>query len=249
MSVRQEMVKACKGGLRPCRRRCRARRARRQERLTCLLPSFPAQTSQVPALASDLQIQPAPAQTFGYMPYYQYRKWLVTEAYPDSAQKVGIINGDSPVTKVLGDMQLDPPRPRAASSSQQSLPGQRRRGLDPVRAGHQDKGVKGLIFYGQYAQLAKLEAVLTGMNYKLDWIDASNNSYGASFPELLGKSADYQNNLVDLSGILPLESTEPAMAQLKALYKEVRSRCRHLRSGGPRVLVVARIREGRHELW
>ena len=71
-----------------------------RERLTCL-PSFPAQTSQVPALASDLQIQPAPAQTFGYMPYYQYRKWLVTEAYPDSAQKVGIINGDSPVTKVL----------------------------------------------------------------------------------------------------------------------------------------------------
>ena len=61
--------------------------------------------------------------------------------------------------------------------------------------------------------------MLTGANYKLDWIDANNNSYGASFPELLGKSADYQNNLVDLSGILPLESSEPAMAQLKALYK------------------------------
>lgn len=65
------------------------------------------------------------------------------------------------------------------------------------------KGVKGLIFYGEFGQLAKLESVLTGMDYKLDWIDANNNAYGQQFAELAGTSAGYQHNYVDLGGNLP----------------------------------------------
>ena len=220
MGVRQEMVKACKEDFALVGGGAALDGLGTKDRLTCLLPSFPAQTSQVAALDSDLQIQPAPAQTFGYMPYYQFRKWLLTEAYPDSAQKVGIINGDSPVTKVLGDMQIESTEAAGGAFVYNNLyPASGVSDWTPYAQGIKDKGVKGLIFYGQYEQLAKLEAVLTGMNYKLDWIDANNNSYSASFPTLLGTSADAQNNLVDLSGILPLESTEPAMEQLKALYQ------------------------------
>ncbi|MFZ2239849.1 MAG: ABC transporter substrate-binding protein [Gordonia amarae] len=221
MGVRQEMVKACKEDFALVGGGAALDGLGTKDRLTCLLPSFPAQTSQVAALDSDLQIQPAPAQTFGYMPYYQFRKWLLTEAYPDSAQKVGIINGDSPVTKVLGDMQIESTEAAGGKFVYNNLyPASGVADWTPYAQAIKDKGVKGLIFYGQYEQLSKLEAVLTGMNYKLDWIDANNNSYSASFPKLLGKSADYQNNLVDLSGILPLESTEPAMEQLTALYKK-----------------------------
>ncbi|NED63755.1 ABC transporter substrate-binding protein, partial [Streptomyces sp. SID10244] len=70
-------------------------------------PNFPAQVSQVPELGSDLMVQAAPAQKLGYMPYYQFREWLLKDAYPQSADSVGIILGDSPVAKVLGDMQIE----------------------------------------------------------------------------------------------------------------------------------------------
>ncbi|NED61529.1 ABC transporter substrate-binding protein, partial [Streptomyces sp. SID10244] len=90
----------------------------------------------------------------------------------------------------------------------------------PYAQSIKNKGVKGLIFYGQYTQLAKLESVLSGMNYKLDWIDPNNNAYSQQFLDLLGTSAGAQNNLVDLSGVLPLESNEPAMTQLKELFKK-----------------------------
>ena len=38
--------------------------------------------------------------------------------------------------------------------------------------------IKGITFYGTPQELAALEAVLTNMNYKLDWIDANTNAYG-----------------------------------------------------------------------
>ncbi|GAB89683.1 ABC transporter substrate-binding protein [Gordonia rhizosphera] len=190
-----------------------------KERLGCLLPNFAAQTSQVAELGSDLLVQAAPAQKLGYMPYYQFRYWLVNDAYPDSADKVGIINGDSPVTKVLGEMQVESVEAAGGKFVYNDLyPASGVSDWTPYAQSIKNKGVKGLIFYGEYKQLAKLESVLSGMNYKLDWIDPTNNAYGQPFLDLLGPSAEKQNNLVDLSGVLPNESTEPAMEDLKKLY-------------------------------
>ncbi len=56
------------------------------------------------------------------------------------------------------------------------------------------KGVKGLVFNGDFTQLAKLEQSLTSIDYKLDWIDANNNAYGQPFLQLAGASLRFQNN-------------------------------------------------------
>lgn len=58
------------------------------------------------------------------------------------------------------------------------------------------------------------------MDYKLDWIDANSNSYNQAFLDLLGKSADFQNNVLDLGGVAPLESSDPAVEQVKEMYKK-----------------------------
>jgi hypothetical protein len=71
--------------------------------------------------------------------------------------------------------------------------------------------------------MAKLEQVLTDMNYKLDWIDPNNNAYGKPFLQLAGsKVLSYQNNLVDLLGVAPAENASalPAVKQLADLYAQ-----------------------------
>ncbi|AZG45783.1 ABC transporter substrate-binding protein [Gordonia insulae] len=219
LAVRQQMSAACKQDFALVGGGAALDGLGTKERLNCLLPNFPAQTSQAAELGSDLMVQAAPAQKLGYMPYYQFREWLLKDAYPQSAGSVGIILGDSPVAKVLGDMQVE--SVEAAGGTfvyNDKYPAAGVSDWTPYAQSIKNKGVKGLIFYGSFDQLAKLENVLSGMNYKLDWIDPNNNAYGEPFLKLLGSAAGTQNNLVDLSGILPLESTEPVMAQLKELY-------------------------------
>ncbi len=219
MAVRQQITEACKEDFALVGGGAALDGLGTKERLTCLLPNFAAQVSQMAELGSDLLVQAAPSQKFGYMPYYQFRYWLLKEAYPDSANAVGIINGDSPVTKVLGDMQIESTEAAGGKFVYNDLyPAAGVSDWTPYAQSIKNKGVKGLIFYGQYNQLAKLESVLSGMDYKLDWIDPNNNAYGQPFLDLIGSSAQKQTNLVDLGGVLPLESTEPAMKQLQELY-------------------------------
>jgi hypothetical protein len=82
--------------------------------------------------------------------------------------------------------------------------------------------VKGLVFNGQFDQLAKLEQSLTTIGYKLDWIDTNNNAYGDSFLQLAGPSLGFQNNVADLGGIWPLEKAadNPATQKVLDLYKQ-----------------------------
>lgn len=90
----------------------------------------------------------------------------------------------------------------------------------PYAQSIKSKGVKGLQFYGDFKQLAKLESVLTSLDYKLDWIDTNNNAYNQQFLDLASDSLDFQNNILDMGGVAPLNSDEPAVTQLKALYEK-----------------------------
>ena len=190
-----------------------------KERLSCLLPSFPAQAVQERSAGADLEISASPAKIPGYDNYAGFRTWAVNEAYPESKAAVGMINGDSAVTKVIEQMTLETLDAIGATVVYNELyPAMGVSDWTPYAQAIKSKGVKGLIFMGTWEQLAKLEDVLTNMDYKLDWIDPNNNAYNAQFIELLGRSADFQNNIVDLSGVAPLDSDEAAVEQLKALY-------------------------------
>ncbi|WP_016694003.1 ABC transporter substrate-binding protein [Rhodococcus rhodochrous] len=192
-----------------------------EQRLECMLPNFPAQTVQEKAAGADLEISASPAKIPGYDNYAGFRTWAVDEAYPESKNAVGMINGDSAVTRVIGQMNLETLEDIGAEVVYNELyPAMGVSDWTPYAQSIKSKGVRGLIFMGTWEQLAKLEESLTNMDYKLDWIDANNNAYNDQFIELLGRSADYQNNIVDLSGVAPLESDEPAVVQLRELYEK-----------------------------
>ncbi len=188
-------------------------------RLQCLMPAFPAQIVMPQNIGSALQVYPGPGSS-GYYPYAGYNHWLF-QTYPDSANHVGLIVGDSPVTKILGGQYQGAIKGLGGLVSYYNLyPPLGVSDWTPYAQAIKSKGIKGLIFLGQFQQLAKLEQVLTSMNYKLDWIDANSNSYMPSFIQLLGRSASYQNNLADLSGTYPLEkaTSNPALRQLYAMF-------------------------------
>ncbi|WP_408015804.1 ABC transporter substrate-binding protein [Rhodococcus chondri] len=192
-----------------------------EERLECMLPSFPAQTVQEKAAGADLEISASPAKIPGYDNYVGFRTWAVDEAYPDSKNAVGMINGDSGVTRTIGAMNRETLEDLGATVIYDELyPAMGVADWTPYAQAIKSKGVRGLIFMGTWQQLAKLEESLTNMDYKLDWIDANNNAYNEQFIALLGKSADFQNNVVDLSGVAPLGSDEAAVAQLRELYAQ-----------------------------
>jgi hypothetical protein len=92
----------------------------------------------------------------------------------------------------------------------------------PYAEAIKSKGVKGLVFYGQFEQLAKLEQSLTNIGYKLDWIDTNNNAYGDSFLQLAAPSLGFQNNFADLAGVWPLEKAadNPATQKVLDLYRQ-----------------------------
>ncbi|GAA3204584.1 ABC transporter substrate-binding protein [Actinocorallia longicatena] len=190
-----------------------------KDRLNCLLPDFPAQVVQLENVGSDLQVYVG-GESAKYDPYQGYYKYLF-EAYPDSKGAVGVLNGDSPITKVLGERTRQGVPARGGTIIyDDKYPIQGVADWTPYAVAIKNKGVKGLQFYGQWALLAKLEQKLTDLNYKLDWIDANSNAYGFEFINALGKAASFQNNVADLSGFAPLESsaTNPAIKQLQEMY-------------------------------
>jgi hypothetical protein len=188
-------------------------------RLSCLLPAFPAQVSQIGNVGSDLQVDPTGGPS--YLRYAGYFTWLLKDAYPASAADVGIIAGDVPVTTVMNSYTKEAISALGGTVTYDDLyPAQGVSDWTPYGQAIKSRGVKGLEFLGDFASLAKLEQVLTSINYKLDWIDANNNAYGPAFIQLAGRSVSFQNNLADLSGVYPLEkaSDNPATRQVVDLF-------------------------------
>ncbi|MGW1028957.1 ABC transporter substrate-binding protein [Streptomyces sp. NPDC002577] len=219
--VRQRMLESCKEDFAIVGGSSALDALGTKERLSCLLPDFPSQVTMIPNSGSDLQLNLTGGST--YNRYAGYYDWLLKDAYPKSAGAVGIISGDSPVTKVLSAQDQEGIKAAGGTIAYTDLyPATGVSDWTPYAQSIKSKGVKGLIFLGDFTSLAKLEQILTGMNYKLDWIDANSNAYGPAFLKLAGRSLDYQNNLADLSGVYPLEkaSDNPATQQLLDLFKK-----------------------------
>ncbi|WP_327432349.1 ABC transporter substrate-binding protein [Streptomyces sp. NBC_01236] len=191
-----------------------------KDRLKCLLPEFPAQSVQLEAFGADLSVQTLPAGV-GYASYPGYYSWLIKEAYPDSAGHIGIISGDIPTTKVLANEAKELLPALGGKVTYTDLyPAAGVADWTPYAQTIKSKKLKGLIFNGDFASLAKLEQALTNTGYKLDWVDANNNAYGPAFIKLAGTGLDTQTNFADLSGFSPLEqaSGNPATKKVVDLF-------------------------------
>ncbi|SEG83695.1 ABC-type branched-chain amino acid transport system, substrate-binding protein [Thermomonospora echinospora] len=192
-----------------------------RDRLNCLLPEFPATTTQAENNGSDLQISQWGGSS--YSRYTGYFTWLLKEAYPGSAKAVGSLVGDSPVTKVLAEQvkeTLEGVGGRFAYSDLYPVSGLA--DWTPYAQAIKSRNVRGLVFYGNLTELAKLELALTNIGYRLDWIDANAYSYGPAFLKLAGRAIGFQNNLADLGGIHPLENAaaNPATRRLIDLFEK-----------------------------
>jgi Periplasmic binding protein len=191
-------------------------------RLECLLPAFPGEVVAAQNVGSSIQVYPGynAGPNFSYAGYYS---WLMKQAYPDSEQHVGIISGDVSTTQQIavedsqgidglgGKVTYNDLYPPLGPSD-----------WTPYAEAIKSKGVKGLIFNGQWQLLAKLELALTNIGYKLDWIDANSDAYTPQFIQLAGSSLTSQNNYADLAGYYPVEdaASNPAMQQLVSLFKQ-----------------------------
>jgi len=221
MEIRQRMIDACREDFALVGGGAALDGLGVKERLTCGLPSFPAQVSQSTSVGADLEISADASLTPGYDSYFGYRQWLMKDAYPGSASAIGLVNGDSPVTKSLGAQAVEAVEAAGGTFVYNDLyPAIGVTDWTPYAQSIKSNGVKGLIFLGLHPQLAKLESALTSMDYKLDWIDTNNNAYGQQFIDVAGTSATYQNNYLDLGGNVPLDSDEPAMRQLNELWAQ-----------------------------
>lgn len=193
-----------------------------QDRLKCLLPNFPGQSSQLGAIGSDLQVI-ASQPVAGYFQYAGYYSWLLKEKYPDSADHVGIISGDAPVTKVMSAQFKEAVAGLGGKVTYSDLyPAAGVSDWTPYAQAIKKEGVKGLVFLGDFASLAKLEQALTAIGYVPDWIDANSNAYGPAFTQLAGTALAEQHNYAELFATAPLESaaTNPATQQVLDLFKK-----------------------------
>lgn len=194
-----------------------------KDRLSCVLPEFPAQVTQATNTGADLQLGAGSSMSENVNPYTGFQDWLINTAYPGSKGAIGMINGDSPITKAMGD-KLDEALTAAGATIvyDDLYPATGVTDWTPYAQAIKNAKVKGLIFFGDFRYLAKLQDVLTGMNYKLDWIDANANSYNPTFLEGLQGSLGFQNNVLDMSGTAPLDATDevPALRQLTTMFEQ-----------------------------
>jgi hypothetical protein len=193
-------------------------------RLSCLLPEFPATVVMPQNINSDLQAYPQ-AAGHSYGLFAGYYSWLVTQAYPDSAGHIAIMAGLSAITAPLVTAQADTVSAEGGGklAYNGSFPVTGVTNWTPYAEAIKQKGIKGMIFYGEPAWLASLERALAILNYKLDWIDANSEAYGPGFIGLAGQSSlAFQHNYASLGGYYPLEnaSRNPATGQLVRLFAQ-----------------------------
>jgi hypothetical protein len=221
-NVQPKMVQACGDDLALVGGGAALDAAAVRQRLACLLPAFPGQVTSSQNAGSSIQVYPGydAGPNFSYAGYYS---WLMKQAYPGSAPHIGIISGDVSVTQQIGAEDVQGISGLGGTVTYNSLyPPLGASDWTPYAEAIKSKGIKGLIFNGQYQLLAKLELALTDIGYKLDWVDANSDAYNPQFIQLASSSLAAQNNYADLAGIYPVEeaSRNPATRQIVSLFRQ-----------------------------
>jgi ABC-type branched-subunit amino acid transport system substrate-binding protein len=222
MEVRQRTLEACKEDFALVGGGSALEALGVKDRLSCLLPNFPAQSSQAGAIGSDLQVIGS-GPTAGHFQYAGMYSWLMKEKYPDSANAIGVVAGDSPVTKMFAAQYGEAIEGLGGTvTSNELYPTQGVSDWTPYAQSLKNKKVKGLVFLGDFPSLAKLEQALTNVGHTPDWIDANSNAYGDDFIKLAGPALGKQHNYAELFGTNPLEtaSDSPATQQVIDLFKK-----------------------------
>ncbi|MBE1535503.1 ABC-type branched-subunit amino acid transport system substrate-binding protein [Actinomadura algeriensis] len=220
MEVRQRMTEACKSDFAVVGGSAGLDGQGVETRLECVLPEFPAQSSQVRARGADLQVM-ANGASVGYNDYAGFYRWLVNEKHPSSKGDIGIIAGDSPVTKIMVSQHTETVAGVGGKVTYTGLyPVRGVPDWTPFAQAMKDKKVKGLVFLGSLDHLAKLLQSLTSIGHKLDWVDTTNNAYGPQFVKLAGAALGSQTSYADLSGMHPLEKAadNPATQQVLDMF-------------------------------
>jgi hypothetical protein len=219
---RQRMIEACASDFAVVGGGAAFDQAGVNDRLTCMLPEIPAQVVSAANIGSDLQVLVTPIDS-EYSIYEGYFGWLVNEAFPESKDAIGIISGDVAVTKDISDSYSNElfPALGATVSYYDLYPAAGASDWTPYAQAIKDGGVRGLIFLGDYRNLAKLEQSLTDIGYQPDWIDANSNAYNQEFLDLAAATLGEQTSYIPL-GIHPLElaADNPATQQLVDLFEQ-----------------------------
>jgi hypothetical protein len=188
-------------------------------RLKCLLPDYDAQPVMPQNAGSGLELRPY-NNNFVYSSFAGFYRFVLGK-YPDSAQHVGILSGQSIITQV--DAQADADTVKALGGTMAyngTFPLVGAINWTPYAETLKNKGIKGLTFYDTPQALAALEQALDNIGYKLDWINADTNAYGTGFLQIAGKALTEQTNYAPLPGVYPVEEAKnnPAVEQLTQLY-------------------------------
>jgi Periplasmic binding protein len=188
-------------------------------RLSCLLPDYDAQPVMPQNTGSGLQLRPYNYNTT-YSSFAGFYKFVL-DKYPDSAQHVGILSGQSVITQVDAEADVDTVKALGGTVTYNStFPLTGAINWTPYAEAIKSKGIKGLTFYDTPQAAVALEQALDNIGYKLDWINPDTNAYGTAFIQIAGKALTEQTNYAPLPGVYPVEEAKsnPAVEQLVQLY-------------------------------
>ena len=192
--------------------------AGQDDRLSCLLPDFPGYVVTNKARGADLQVQATPgSNTAVSAGIFRYLK----ATFPDSLTATGYLTG-SISTTINNKLQYQ----EAATSYgfQTVYDGQYNPVGEPTWVPYaqaiKDKGVKGLYYVGEPANLGKLIDALSQIDYKLDWIAGAGNQYDPKLIDNAGSGLD-TNSVYIQDGTTPFLATDvPAIPQYEQLFDQ-----------------------------
>jgi hypothetical protein len=190
-------------------------------RLKCLLPDFDEQPTMAQNAGSGLQISPV-TFNYTYSAYVGYYKWLLSE-YPDSANHVAIVYGQSVITEVAVKMATQTISADGGSvTADVAFPDTGVTDWTPYAEAIKNKGIKGFTFYGTPQDLVALEQTLDDIGYRLDWIDTNPDNYTSNFIQIAGNALTMQHNYAPLNGVYPVEkaAANPAVEKIVQLLKQ-----------------------------
>ena len=188
-----------------------------EERLSCLLPDFPAYQVSTQARGSELAVPAIPlALDQTSRGVYQY----VADKFPGSGDKVGFITGNVPSTILIDQQNQEAVKTLGFDivyQAQYNSVGEA--SWTPFAEAIRSKGVRGLVYTGEPENMDKLLQAIASIGYDLDWSVVGANHLDASFIEIGG---DAVKNVYMLTTTVPFFEADqnPATQQYLDLFEQ-----------------------------